>query len=80
MMGEAFFKTANLQKNTEIEELKLKTGFFRTCTLISVIIGVLPILATKIAGEGLRSQSLHFIGPPSFDTEPFKRKLFSQPI
>ena len=77
MMGEAFFKTANLQKNIETEEFKLKTGFFRTCTLISVITGVLPILATKLSGEGLRSQSLHFISSPSFYTGLIVRKLFS---
>ena len=68
MMGEAFFKTANLQKNIENEEFKLKTGFFRTCTLISVITGVLPILALKITGEGLRSQSLNFINSRIFHT------------
>ena len=76
MMGEAFFK-ANLQKNTENEEFKLKTSFLRTCNLISVITGVLPILATRLAGEGLRSHSSHFISTPSFYTRLIVRKRFS---
>lgn len=53
MMGETFFKATNLQKNIEAEEFKLKTGFFRTCTIMSAITGVLPILATKLTGEEL---------------------------
>ena len=76
MMGEAFFK-ANLQKNTENEEFKLKTSFLRTCNLISIITGVLPILATRLAGEGLRSHSSHFISSPSFYTSLIVRKRFS---
>ena len=64
MMGEAFFKTANIQKNIENEELKLKTGFFRTCTILTIVTGVFPLLATKLTGEGLRSQNLHFISSP----------------
>ena len=61
MMGEAFFKTANVEKSIENEEFKLKTGFFRTCTILTIVTGVLPLLATKLTGEGLRSQNLHFI-------------------